>query len=362
MELFKQIKKRLAASPAGGVAFAGKALLHGRRVRAQIETELTDRLDDRPTKWQIRWCFWDYLGFLLRYRGSLEADYFGAQMYRKSGFVRHESFATGVRWAWRDAVSERGYWKVFYDKCEMYPVFSEFLNRKWMVVREDTPRRDIEAFSAACAGQLVSKIPNSGCGKGVRSWEVTDGETLRSLCDYCAGNRTVILEEMLRQCEELCAFSKGDTVNTVRIVTVVDEGGEPHVASAVFRMSRGDSFVDNFNSGGVAAPIDIETGIVAAPAIDKLGRTYLVHPDSGRQIVGYVISDWEGYKRFARTLARKVPMVRYVGWDIVKDEHGRYCMIEGNKNASADLMESGSLHGLLPVYNKYLHMGSERHP
>ncbi len=108
--------------------------------------------------------------------------------------------------------------------------------------------------------------------------------------------------------------------------------------------------------GGILAYIDVETGVVCSPASDKAGKEYLFHPDSHKQIIGYRIPGWENYKNFALRLAGKYPTMRYVGWDIIMDAEGQYVVIEGNKDAGAQ-MESKLLYGLLPYYNKILKMG-----
>lgn len=122
-------------------------------------------------------------------------------------------------------------------------------------------------------------------------------------------------------------------------------------------MGVNNSHLDNFSSGGIGAPVDIDTGIIFYPATNKLGQEYLIHPDSKKQIVGFKIPNWEEYKNFALKLALKFPTMRYIGWDIVKDKQGNYTVIEGNRNAGTSLMECNLLYGLLPIYNKFLNMG-----
>ena len=116
----------------------------------------------------------------------------------------------------------------------------------------------------------------------------------------------------------------------------------------------GMSDIDNFSSGGMAAPIDIETGIIFAPATDKKGQEFIIHPSSKKQIVGFKTPDWEKYKKFAIKLAMKFPEMRYVGWDIIKTKDNEFIVIEGNKDAGPDCLETGLLYGLLPIYDKIL--------
>ncbi len=124
-------------------------------------------------------------------------------------------------------------------------------------------------------------------------------------------------------------------------------------------MGNGQSAVDNFSSGGMSALIDIKTGIISSMARDGNGIHYLVHPNTGKQIIGFKIPDWEGYKEFALTLAMKYPEMRYVGWDIIKDAKGNYTIIEGNKDAGVDYIECHLGYGLRPYYDAILNCDKE---
>lgn len=352
MALF-DIAKKVAGTRLGGVlAVLVKYPVYQNRIRC----ELTDRLPAAPTKKQIRWCFWDYVGFRWKYKGSLDVDYFGTQLYRKSDFVRSESFATNIRFVWRDTVQDSKHWNVFVDKREFYTAFSEYLHRDWKVMDADTTYDEYLAF-VNDKQAVFTKTPVSCGGKDVHYWVLDNEQKRRDLFDFLQ-NGTQILEGSVAQCEKLHSFS-AYSVNTLRIITIIDESGMPHVARATFRMGRADSAVDNYSSGGIGAPVDVDTGVIFQPAIDKKGQEYIFHPDSKKQIVGFKIPDWDGYKDFAKKLAMKFPGMRYVGWDIVKDANGNYVVIEGNKDAGADVMEAGLMHGLLPIYNGFLHMGRE---
>lgn len=344
-DVIKKIKHTRAGAAAAWLAKPGK---HYR----DIECHLALRLPQPPTRQQIRWCFWDFFRFQLKYRGDLETDYFGAQLYRKSDFVRRDSMAHAVRFSWRDAVQEKSCHEIFLDKRAFYAAFSEYLGRRWLVVDADTRWEDFRDFVDGCGGAFFAKTPRGMGGKGVALHRAAGGEECRALFDLCR-KRPAVLEEVLTQCQELRVFSPG-TVNTLRVITIIDESGRVHIARCELRMGRSGMDVDNYSSGGLVAQVDAQSGIVYSMGRDGNGREYLFHPDSGRQIVGFTIPDWEQYKNFARKLAEKYPGMRYVGWDIVKDSKGNFCVIEGNKDAGVGGLESGLLYGLKPYYDALL--------
>lgn len=316
-----------------------------------IKESLSERLPYRPSKKQIWWCYKDYLWFQVRYWGAFN-DYFNSQMYRKSDFVRAESLSRQLRFPWRDALQRKEDWVIFKDKREFYQAFSEYLNRDWMIVDSNTSWEDYIEFLKKCSWQVFAKDPLGYGGKDV-SFQTLDTEEKQQEFFAKCGENAMIIEEKIEQCEEMRSFSNS-SVNTIRIITLIDRNGKPHVAKASFRIGSGSAAMDNFSSGGVGAAVDVETGIVCTMAIDSNGKEYIFHPDTGKQIVGYQIADWGGYKEYAIKLVEKYPEMRYVGWDIAKDVHGNFCVIEGNKDAGVDLQECSLLYGLKPYYEAVL--------
>lgn len=320
-----------------------------KKIKTRITEFLTIQMGYRPSKKQVEWCLGDYFLFRRKYKGSLETDYLGTQMFRKSEFVREESFSNKSRFKWRLSIQEQKYKHIFEDKKYFYESFAKYLHRKWMIVDKDTKKDDFIDFVKECGHEIIVKDTLSYGGKGVNFYKLKGNSEITKLYDLCIQGCFVV-EEKIIQCEEINSFS-GKAVNTFRIVTVIDDSGNVHIARAIFRIGRGNCILDNYSNGGIAAQIDIKSGIIYTTAQDKSGREYINHPDTGKQIVGYKISDWEEYKKFALELAEQYPTFRYVGWDILKNKDGVYCVIEGNDSAGFGAMESPLLYGLKPYFN-----------
>lgn len=323
------------------------------KLKNKIRTCLRSQLSMEPTVEQVNWCFWDFLKFKFKYGGSLETDYFGTQMYRKSDFVRKESFANQSRFEWRNKIQDPALRDVFDDKVWFYDKFKNHLNRKYMVVEQNTSREEFHNFIKCCNYEVIAKVPDSFGGKGVKVLYLRDPKEQERLYLWLIQSAPMVIEEKLIQCDDLKSFSTS-SVNTLRVITIVDQFGKPHVARVMFRIGRGDSILDNFSSGGMGAHVDVDTGVIYTVAKDKLGKEYIYHPDTGKKIVGHLIDDWQGYKQFAITLASQFPTVRYVGWDIMKNSKGEFCVIEGNREAGFDVMEAGLLYGLKPQFDALL--------
>lgn len=152
-------------------------------------------------------------------------------------------------------------------------------------------------------------------------------------------NSHYIAEEQITQIRELADFHPW-SINTIRIVTVYDtKNNEVHIMNARLRMGNKKNSVDNFHFDGIGANINIETGIIDTIGYDVHNNVYLTHPITGKQIIGFQIPYWEECKSFVHRAAKHIPTVRYIGWDVVIQDGGRFLLIEGNDNADHDFQQ-----------------------
>ncbi len=204
---------------------------------------------------------------------------------------------------------------------------------------------------------LVLKRARGGGGTDFRVLELRGGavrwggETL-SLPDFYrrfAQRDEFLLCEFIKQCD-FCQKMYPHTTNTVRLICLRDDDGEPFVARAALRLgTKSSDGVDNFGQGGLAADVDLETGMLGVAvehdaAAPRAPRHHAQHPDSGTQIRGEVLPDWAGAKDASLKLMRHLPFINYVGWDIVLTDAGPV-FLEGNNYTGVRLAQIHS--GLL---------------
>lgn len=139
------------------------------------------------------------------------------------------------------------------------------------------------------------------------------------------------------------------SANTIRIVTMRDpDNGEVFVPAAIHRFGTTATVpTDNFQSGGVSAAIDLETGALgrAVRFPTETGgelRWLAAHPDSRAPISGVVIPSWAEVKETVTALVEVYRFLKYVGWDVVVSDAG-VVIIEGNHNINLGLQVHGPL-------------------
>lgn len=227
---------------------------------------------------------------------------------------------------------------VFINKALFNERFSAYLNRDWL----DISKATLEEFSdfVRSHGTVMLKATSLSCGKGISRYTWREGDDLAALYE---SSRDMLAEEFLVQHPAIAAFNPAST-NVPRLNTMLDQNGEPVLFTAFFRTGAGDAVVDNLGAGGMAAHIDVETGVVDTLAIDEDAREFLRHPLSGEFFPGFRIPHWEEAKDLVLRAAKEVPEMRYIGWDVAVTEDG-VCLIEGNDRADICVRQFVDRHG-----------------
>ena len=286
----------------------------------------------------------------IRY-GAGPVDYKVFEFYRKTPAQRATYITRGINNDLVKHFNDRKYRTYFDNKSVQNAKFAPLLGRSWL----STETMSREGFRRFCKGKTAFLYkPNGGsCGHGIHKYTLTGDEDAlyRHLKDLAPG----VIEELVCQHSDLAALYPG-AVNTVRVVTICRNG----VCTPLFaflRMGTGESCVDNLNSGGIAAKVDIQTGTVLSLGAAKDGALYDAHPATGVPIPGIAIPHWQQVLDLTRAAARFVPQVGYVGWDVAVREADAV-LIEGNCYPGHDILQLPAYtpegNGLLASITPYL--------
>ena len=200
--------------------------------------------------------------------------------------------------------------------------------------------------------RLVMKPARGGGGVEISfptlcSGVVTLAESSMTVDEFlqCASQRNeYIVSEFIEQSAFFKKLHPG-TTNTLRVICMWDESGQPFIARAVLRLGSARSgAVDSFGQGGLVAPFDVATGVLAE-AVDhdasspRQPRFYAHHPDTGEAIAGEKVPGWAVARDESLRLMREMPFINYVGWDIVMSNDGPV-FLEGNNYTGVRLAQS----------------------
>ena len=238
---------------------------------------------------------------------------------------------------------------IFRNKVEFNTLFKDFIKRDFIDVNTST-KEDVIAFIKKHPVFMAKPVVGT-CGKGIEKIDIHDHESVDTLYDYLTQEgMNYELEELIHQNKKVASIYP-DSINTVRIVTIVDNGVS-HIICAYFRIGNG-KYVDNFNSGGMVAPVNEETGEVIDKAIDKQKNLYERHPATNAIIKGFVFPDWDKALEMVKKASLVVPEMRYIGWDVCFSTKGPL-LVEGNEYPGHDIYQLPEhTHDKLGIWPKF---------
>jgi hypothetical protein len=200
------------------------------------------------------------------------------------------------------------------------------------------------------SGRFILKPQFGSGGSGILLLEA-DGGALRldgaplnaEQLAVLLGDTSYLLCPLLEQAEYARRIFPG-SANTMRLLTVYDEAaGTAAVVAAAHRFGRSGMLgpVDNWNQGGLAASVDVETGVIG-PATempyDGVRRRHTKHPDTGAAIDGVQVPGWAGICAEIVRLANRLGYMPYIGWDVLVTRDA-FAIVEANNNCGMTILQ-----------------------
>lgn len=265
--------------------------------------------------------------------GYMDYDLF--EMYDLTPEQRDTYLTRGRNNALVAKYNDKAYFGELGDKIRFNTRFAAFLHRDWVPVTGDN-REQVMDFLARHP-VFMAKPSEGSCGWGIEKLNSAEFDSLDVLYAALVKKAPRLeLEELITQHPAVAAIYPG-SINTVRMVTLRGKSGKVYLVTAMFRIGNG-KFVDNFNSGGMVAPMDPETGTVIDRALDKQKNLYENHPATGTPIKGFRFPDWAQAKALVEQAAQVIPQMGYVGWDVCFTPDGP-CLVEGNQFPGHDIYQ-----------------------
>ncbi len=235
--------------------------------------------------------------------------------------------------------------KKFDDKVEFNKIFNKYLKRDWLYLDNN-----YEEFVKFCENKkdFIAKPVGGSGGEGIELIKV-DKKNYKKTYEYLISNNKLLIEEKIIQNKKIGMLNK-TSVNTFRIVSFFD-GKETHILNVVFKIGNG-GVTDNFTSGSMYT--FVRDGKIIVPAIDRDDNIFYEHPISKINIVGYEIPNYDKAIDLVKECAKKVPEVKYVGWDVAITDSDAV-IIEGNCFPGVYQIKPSFVKekvGLIPIFEK----------
>ena len=308
-------------------------------------------LHERSGKSRI-WLLCDMLRCAVKYNAGY-VDYKIAQMYKLNDAQRKTVITRGISNSIVRRMNDKAYWHFFDDKTQFNELFKEWIPRKWLLINADTPLDKLEDMMALPA--LIGKPLEGSSGQGILKFTPEDWKGGAKAFHQLLMDKNIgILEEIVVQHPEMARMCP-TSVNTCRIATLLGDKKQG-IVYAFLRIGNG-KVMDNVDCGGMAAPVDLETGIISGVGANKSGEVYEIHPMTGKRIPGTQIPYWDEVKAMCLKAMHVVPQVRFVAWDVAITPTGPV-FIEGNSFPSHAIPQFAAHFpdgiGILPRFEEFI--------
>lgn len=135
--------------------------------------------------------------------------------------------------------------------------------------------------------QFMIKPTGGTMGRGIE--KLCTAETQPEVLYERCREQKLLLEEVIRQHPALDAVNPS-CVNTVRINAVRGFDGSVRLIGACLKCGGAGAVTDNFHTGGVAYPLDLETGKVTGPGRNNVEiKDYVRHPGTEFTMPGFTV-------------------------------------------------------------------------
>lgn len=275
-------------------------------------------------------------------------DYLNYEFYKKDKKERKTYAGIKIQNKFYEIVSPSAYKKRYTIKPDFLADFKKYTKRDFVVPGKnslDEVKKFIKKHDF-----FMSKPYDGLGGAEVKKVYSKDIKNIEEYFEECKKSR-IFLEEVIKQNKELDKLCSA-SCNTIRIMTF-NNGGVPEILWAGLRIGNGINPVDNFHAGGMATEIDMETGKLKYPALDKDLNEYEKHPVSNVKFVGFKVPYFNEIKKLVKQAALESNKILVVGWDIAVTDDGPV-VIEGNRRPGFDVVQVASRKGRMDIINHVL--------
>lgn len=281
--------------------------------------------------------------------GIAAKEYFVYDFEKLSHAGRKIFVTRGNKYPYYAQFNNPNYTQYFNKKTETYRKFGKYYNRDVACLYDEN---DFEKFKEFVAkhDRFIYKPADDYGGHGIEIYDATKYESIEELFKIIMCNGFCVVEELIVQGKEIAQFHP-ESVNTVRVVAYRASEEETLIQWCFLRMGMGDSHTDNMSSGGLAAMIDPKTGIIYTTGRDWLNEIHLCHPDTGVQLVGFQLPEWDKLLALLKELSNVIPEVRFVGWDFAYSVKG-WTFVEGNARPQCVSAQITEYNGKLYAYQE----------
>ncbi len=268
--------------------------------------------------------------------GAGYMDYLTADFFDLTDAQRATHITRGINNQIVAKYNKKEFWNVFDNKFEFDQKFGKYIERGYFLYDPEDPSSMTGlAEWLNGRGKVIAKPISGTHGDNIQKFNA-EANSVVEIAEKVGGIGKILFEDYIVQHSEMSRLYP-HSVNTIRVVTIHGDK-KSGILYACVRVGAEGRIIDNLNGGGFTSPVDLETGKIIGPGVNKKREVAVLHPDTGVEFAGFQIPHWEMITKMCMEAAEIVPEIAYTGWDVAVTENGAE-IIEGNSYPGHDIVQ-----------------------
>lgn len=296
--------------------------------------------------------YFDIFKSSLKYNISI-LDYFYFRFYDLNQNERSKYVGTGYMYEYQLKMNPKKSRDILEDKFKFLKTYSNFILHDFTSKKEFLTNNTIKnRLLLNKSKKIVSKSSDGQCGDGVEVLSIEENNR-EEIVNSIKNSGNDLIEEFIVQHDDIMKLSPSG-LNTIRIFTQLDKSKNVNILGARLRLTI-DTYVDNLAAGNIAAPIDVETGVINGLGVysDITKSDEEFHPKTKERILGFKIPLWKESLKMVKEAALLRTENQSIGWDVAITNNGPE-LLEGNHNWCKLLWQLPVKKGMKQELEKYL--------
>jgi hypothetical protein len=279
-------------------------------------------------------------------------DYFLFRFYEIPPKEKETFAGTGYMYEYQLLMNPKSTREIMDNKLVFLSEYKDFVKHSFASLSDfENEMPNAQNLLKGKDSKIVLKNSRGQCGNGIEVRRASDFNS-KTVVSRLKETQNDFVEEFVDQHDQLNKLSPSG-LNTVRIITQLDKNNEVKYLGARLRITV-NSEVDNLAAGNLAAPIDLDSGIVSGPGVysDITKSDEEIHPVTGERILGFQVPFWPEIIFMTKQAASLNKMNRSIGWDVAVTNKGPE-LIEANHDWCKWLWQLPVKQGLKPILEKH---------
>lgn len=300
------------------IAHRKRKKLVEKKKRAYVDKKLITEIKSYSKKIFGSSSFWPYLALYSEIReefihGWIPEDYYRINILKK---YNPESASLISKYKSFDSF--------LFEEFSLRPIMYTISGNIYEGSRRKISINEAKTLIEHLSQELIIKPELGMGGEGIK-FSYSSDLNLKELAD----KGDFIIQPVFKQHHILHKINP-DSLNTLRILTLLNEQGIAEIVSSCLKFGLGESRIDNVSAGGGICGVHPDGFLYKSFYDGTYVNHGLIHPKTQIVLSDIKIPNYEDVKKACKIAHERYPYVKFIGWDVAIGVDEKPVLIEWN--------------------------------